>query len=93
MSSIYALHIVNFCVGLAKKIEPSIQVQYEGRNVAIKCFGEVREWTLNGETLPADVTIKLKNVQMHHSGKYQCLMAAGEGKFTWETSDLYVGGQ
>jgi len=78
---------------LAKKIEPSIQAQYEGQNIAIKCLGEVREWTLNGETLPTDVTLKqneieIKNVQMHHSGKYQCL-----NKFTWETSYLYVGGQ
>jgi len=83
---------------LGKKIEPAIQAQYEGRSIIIKCFGEVREWTLNGETLPVDVIVKeseieINNVQMHHTGKYQCLMAAGENPFTWETSILYVGGQ
>jgi len=82
---------------LAKKIEPSIQAQYEGQNVVIKGVRELREWTLNGQRLFDDISVKqseieIKNVQMHHSGKYEGLVAEGAYTYTRETSYLYVGG-
>jgi len=82
-------------IGLASKIEPTLQAQYEGRPVTIKCLREVRYWTFNDGSVPADVEIqknmlKIRNVQVHHTGTYKCLMAADSLK--WESSILYVGG-
>jgi len=80
--------------GLASNIEPTLQAQYEGRTATIKCVGEVRYWTFNDGSVPADVDIhknnlKIWNVKMHHTGTYKCLMA---DTLKWESSKLYVGG-
>ena len=80
---------------------PTIQAQYEGRSARIKCLGNVvLTWTFNDTQLPADVTVKddeieIRNVQMHHTGKYSCKMiitAEGETRPKTMFSFLFVGG-